>query len=172
MGGIKKWGGERGGGEWEGVRQCWMIFSKMVLFFLNVRIAGIFFKKLYWLYGFFRKLYGFLKKCTYFFKKCTDCTGFFSKIVRIFFENCTNCTDFFWKCTDFCTDGFKKVLATLFMACWRVSRNGDKLMIYGLLKRVLNVDKLMINGLLKRDRKWWQINDSWLAEAGSENVDT
>ena len=31
----------------------------------------------------------------------------------LFFENCTDCTDFFWKCTDFCTDGFKKVLATL-----------------------------------------------------------
>ena len=30
-----------------------------------------------------------------------------------FFENCTDCTDFFWKCTDFCTDVFKIVLATL-----------------------------------------------------------
>ena len=44
-------------------------------------------------------LYGFLKK----------------KLYGLFFENCTNCTDFLWKCTDFCTDFFKKVLATLFM---------------------------------------------------------
>ena len=35
----------------------------------------------------------------------------------LFFENCTDCTDFFWKCTDFCTDGFKKVLATLQVSC-------------------------------------------------------
>ena len=37
---------------------------------------------------------------------CTDCTDLFS--------NCTDCTDFFWKCKDFCTDLFKKVLATLY----------------------------------------------------------
>ena len=30
------------------------------------------------------------------------------------FSNCTDCTDFFWKCKDFCTDLFKKVLATLY----------------------------------------------------------
>ena len=45
-------------------------------------------------------MYGIKKKKTDFFsKKCTDCTIFF-------FENCTDCTDF-------CTDFFKKVLATL-----------------------------------------------------------
>ena len=47
-------------------------------------------------------------------KKCTDCTDFIKKklygLYGLFFENCT---DFFWKCTDFCTDVFKKVLATL-----------------------------------------------------------
>ena len=44
---------------------------------------------MYGLYGFFlKKLYG---------------------LYGLFFENCTDCTDFFWKCTD----GFKKVLATL-----------------------------------------------------------
>ena len=45
-------------------------------------------------------MYGFLKKKLY-------------GLYGLFFENCTDCTDFFWKCTDFCTDGFKKVLATL-----------------------------------------------------------
>ena len=41
----------------------------MVLFFLNVQIAGIFFEN--------------CTDCTDFKKKCTDCTDFFSKIVRI-----------------------------------------------------------------------------------------
>ena len=84
----------------------------MVLFFLNVRIAGI-----------FRKLYGFLKKCTdctdFFFEKCTDCTDFFSKIVRIFSENVRiffeNCTDFFLKMHGFLYGFFQKFLATLNM---------------------------------------------------------
>jgi len=43
--------------------------------------------------------------------------GFFNKkfygLYGFFFENCTDWPDFFWKCTDFCTDLFKKVLATL-----------------------------------------------------------
>ena len=47
-------------------------------------------------------LYGFLKKKLY-------------GLYGLFFENCTDCTDFIWKCTDFCTDGFKKVLATLYL---------------------------------------------------------
>ena len=54
------------------------------------------------------------------FLKCTVCTDFFSpknvRIVRIFSQKCTDCTDLFWKCTDFCTIFFKKVLATLYIA--------------------------------------------------------
>ena len=56
-------------------------------------------------------MYGFLKKCTDWFKKMYGLYGFKKKkLYGLFFENCT---DFFWKCTDFCTDLFKKVLATL-----------------------------------------------------------
>ena len=62
-------------------------------------------------------MYGSLKKCTDWFKKMYGLYGFFKKklygLYGLFFENCTDFTDFFWKCTDFCTDGFKKVLATL-----------------------------------------------------------
>ena len=80
-----------------------------VFFFLNVRIAGVFFRKLYWLYG-------FLKKCTDFFLKNVRIVRiFFRKLYGLygfFFENCTDCTDFS-ECTDFCTNFFKKVLATL-----------------------------------------------------------
>ena len=59
----------------------------MVLFFLNVRIAGIF-SKIVLIRRFFRKLYGFFKKFTDFFKEMYGLYGFF-------FENCTDCTDFF-----------------------------------------------------------------------------
>ena len=52
----------------------------MVLFFLNLRIGDIFFRKLYCLYGFLLKMYGLYG---FFFENCTDCTDFFSKIVRI-----------------------------------------------------------------------------------------
>ena len=62
-----------------------------VFFFLNVRIAGVFFRKLYWLYG-------FLKKCTDFFLKNVRIVRiFFRKLYGLygfFFENCTDCTDF------------------------------------------------------------------------------
>ena len=62
-------------------------------------------------------MYGSLKKCTDWFKKMYGLYGFLKKklygLYGLFFENCTDCTDFFWKCTDFCTDGLKKVLATL-----------------------------------------------------------
>ena len=53
----------------------------------------------------------------FFFENCTDRTDFFKKMYGsygFFSENCTDCTDFFWKCTDFCTNFFKKVLATLY----------------------------------------------------------
>ena len=59
-------------------------------------------------------MYGSLKKCTDWFKKMYGLYGFLKKkLYGLFFENYKDCTDFFWKCTDFCTDGFKKVLATL-----------------------------------------------------------
>ena len=55
-------------------------------------------------------MYGFLKKCTDFVKKNVRIVRiFFRKLYGLygfFFENCTDCTDF-------CTDSFKKVCATL-----------------------------------------------------------
>ena len=66
-----------------------------MFFFKN----GIF-SKIVLIVQIFKKMYGIKKKNRIFFQKNV-------RIVRIFFfENCTDCTDF-------CTDFFKKVLATL-----------------------------------------------------------
>ena len=55
----------------------------MVLFFLNVRIAGIFFEN--------------CTDCTDFFENCTDLFKKMYGLYGFFFENCTDCTDFFSK---------------------------------------------------------------------------
>ena len=99
---------------WTEHKRQWMKNWILMCFFYQ---KWDFFRKLCWLYRFFKKMYGSLKKCTDWFKKMYGLYGFFFKklygLYGLFFENCTDCTDFFWKCTDFCTDGFKKVLATL-----------------------------------------------------------
>ena len=71
-----------------GVRQCWIIFSKLVLFFLNVRFAGIFFSKIALIVRIFKKNVRIFSKknvriIRFFPENCTDCTDFFSQIVRI-----------------------------------------------------------------------------------------
>ena len=62
-------------------------FYKMVLFFLNVRIVGIF-SKIVLIVRIFKKMYGFFSKKMYglycvFFRKFYGLYGFFSKIVEI-----------------------------------------------------------------------------------------
>ena len=58
--------------------------KKIVLFFLNVRIAEIFFLKIVLIVRVFKKCTDFLKNVLISSKKCTNCTNFFRKLYGLY----------------------------------------------------------------------------------------